>query len=85
MVSSVRPKAGWKVRRSIIITTLIFCALVIGKLTLFGPATSLSETLALGAFGLSGSVIGAYVFGAVWDDQNERKAQVEKPEITEGD
>lgn len=69
-------KAQWKIRRAIIIMTLIACALIVGKLLVIGPDSDLSQTLANGAFMLAGAVIGSYVFGAAWDDQNERRAMI---------
>lgn len=64
------PRPSWRVRRRIIHATLFFCAGEIVFLTGWGHDTSLHETLANGALILAGSVIGAYVFGAVWDDAN---------------
>ncbi|WP_018183972.1 hypothetical protein [Kaistia granuli] len=64
------PKPSWRVRRAIIIGTLIFCAGEILYLTVWGQDTDLAETIANGLILLAASVIGAYVFGAVWDDRN---------------
>ncbi|BCH20163.1 hypothetical protein [Mesorhizobium sp. L-2-11] len=63
-------KPSWRIRRRIIIATLLFCAGEIIYLTLFGDDTSLAETIANGVLILAGSTIGSYVFGAVWDDRN---------------
>lgn len=60
----------WQFRRTVIIMSLIFCATVITFLVLYGEDTRLNETIALGTFGLSISIIGSAVFGAVWDDKN---------------
>jgi hypothetical protein len=60
----------WQFRRTVIVMTLMFCATVILYLTLYGDDTRLNETIALGAFGLTISVIGSAIFGAVWDDKN---------------
>lgn len=40
-------------------------------LAVFGRAVSLSETIANGCLLLMASVIGSYVFGAVWDDKGQ--------------
>ena len=64
------PKPSWAIRRRIIIGTLIFCALEVIYLTLYAEDTDLASTLANGILILAGSVIGSYVFGAVWDDRN---------------
>lgn len=72
-------KPSWKIRRRIIYSALTFCALLIAALTtgtvLMGVDTALAGTIALGAFGLAGSVIGSYIFGAAWDDKNHQQTQ----------
>ena len=65
-------KPVWHMRRRIIITSLILCAFVIIYITIWGEDTRLNETIILGAFGLTASVIGAYCFSAVWDDNNSK-------------
>lgn len=66
-------KSNWKVRRSIVLLTLLFCAAVITKIV-WGNADSETSQVALyGSFGLAASVIGSYVFGAVWDDNNMKE------------
>lgn len=68
---ATRQEGSWKVRRTIIIVTLGICAYVVLKFTIMGGEdTELNTTLVNGAYFLAGSVIGAYVFGAVWDDKN---------------
>lgn len=61
---------NWKIRRSIILITLLFCATVIIKIIWSGVDTTTAQVALYGSFGLSGTVIGSYVFGAVWDDSN---------------
>lgn len=65
---SLRP--SWRIRRRIVLATLLFCAGEVVYLTVWGRDTGVHETLANGVLILAGSVIGAYVFGAVWDDAN---------------
>ncbi len=70
---SARPDM-WRIRRRIVNCTLIFCALCVGKIVLAGggdPGTNVAALYA--CCGLAGSVIGAYLFGAVWDDNSARK------------
>lgn len=68
------PRQGsWRMRRRIIICTLIFCALEAGYITIFGTDTRLNETIVNAAYLLAGTVIGSYVFGAVMDDKNRFK------------
>lgn len=64
------PRPSWHIRRRIILATLLFCAGEVIYLTGWGRDTAVHETLANGVLILAGSVIGAYVFGAVWDDAN---------------
>lgn len=69
----------WKVRRLLVNLTLGFCAVLVvavyvtSTLAQFcGVAVDneLNRTIVTSSFFLGGSVIGAYVFGAVWDDRN---------------
>lgn len=69
MVNAVfRPT--WRIRRRIVIATLLFCAAETVYLTGWATDTELARTIANGIIILAGSVIGGYVFGAVWDDKN---------------
>lgn len=63
-------KPSWRIRRRIVVATLLFCAGEVIYLTGWGKDTNLAATLANGVLILAGSVIGAYVFGAAWDDRN---------------
>lgn len=63
-------KPSWKIRRRLVILTLIFCAGCIVYLLIAGDDTKLNETIALGVIGAAISTLGSYVFGAVWDDRN---------------
>ena len=71
--------APWKIRRRIITATLLLCAFILIYLLLQGEDTRLNETLANGVFFLAGSVIGAYVFGATWDDKNQHETKRHEP------
>lgn len=62
-------RPSWKIRRRIIVGTLLFCAGEIVYLTVWADSTSLAETIANGVLILAGSTIGSYVFGAVWEDR----------------
>lgn len=61
---------SWRVRRRVIVSTLLFCAGETIYLTGWATDTELARTIANGIIILAGSVIGAYVFGAVWDSKN---------------
>lgn len=63
----------WKRRRRVIFATLAFCAAEVAYLTIWGTDTGLNNTIVTSLILLAGSVIGSYVFGAVWDDANARK------------
>lgn len=64
---------AWRVRRSLVIGTILWCGGIVTFITLAGGESSLRETVAVGALTLAGSTLGSYVFGAIWDDQNKRR------------
>ncbi|MEW6258109.1 MAG: hypothetical protein AB1592_19315 [Pseudomonadota bacterium] len=64
------PRPSWKIRRRWIAATLIFCAGELIYLTGWGHDGSLHEAIASGVLLLAGSILGAYIFGAAWDDRN---------------
>ena len=66
-------KPSWKIRRRIVIATLVFCAFCVSWIMIRGDGRSVLEVIVMCAFGLAGSTIGAYVFGRVWDDRNVMK------------
>ena len=63
------PRPSWKIRRRIVVATLLWCAAMVTYLAVLGRDIDLSETIANGSLLLMASVIGSYVFGAVWDDK----------------
>jgi DMSO reductase anchor subunit len=64
----------WNARRRIVHGTLLFCAAMVIWLVWKGEDTNLASAIANACFFLAGSVIGAYVFGAAWDDKNVMQA-----------
>ncbi len=61
-----------KTRRQIVISTLVFCASLIGYITFKGATPEMGdnrlyETIIVAAFSLAGSVIGFYIAGQTWD------------------
>lgn len=66
-------KPSWEVRRRIIIATLVFCAFCVTYIMIWGDQRPVMEVIVFSAFGLALSVIGSYIFGAVWDDKNIMK------------
>lgn len=69
-------RAPWQVRRRIVVVTLIWCIVLISYLAIWGKADTLREAIATSLVLLMGSVIGTYVFGASWDDKNQRQADL---------
>ena len=61
---------NWRIRRPLVIATLVFCALQLAYLTIWGEDNGLTQTLAIGAYGLAGSTLGSYLFAATWDTKN---------------
>lgn len=72
--------APWAIRRRLIITTLLFCAVEIIYLTVWGRDTELHQTISASLILLAGSTLGSYVFGAAWDNKNERDAEIRSRE-----
>ena len=65
----------WTYRRRVIFSTLFFCAFCILYILYQGQDTRINETIAMGCFGLAGSVIGFYVAGASWTDVSFKKVE----------
>ena len=78
---TVTRPGDWTRRRRIIQWSLWFCAGVITYVVLF-PGDAITAptrgSIAQALIAFSGSVVGSYVFGAIWDDANKR-AQENKP------
>ena len=68
---------SWRIRRAIIIGTIVWCVAMVTYLAVWGRDINLSETTVNGCLLLMASVIGSYVFGAVWDDRNKDRARAE--------
>ena len=62
-------RSSWTMRRRIIIAVLVWCGVMVTYLSILGRPIQLSETAVNGLLLLMASVIGSYVFGAVWDDK----------------
>lgn len=72
----------WRYRRTLVLATLAVCALGVSYLTLWGTDTRLNETLTIGYFGLWGTTLGSYVFGAVWHDRGLMLSRRRRPGAT---
>lgn len=75
----------WAVRRRIIIISLIWIAIVVTYLAVWGRPIALSDTIAMNMILLFGGIIGSYVFGAVWDRKNTLKADVAQSATDQAD
>jgi hypothetical protein len=65
----------WSFRRKVVISTLSFCAGVIGFITAYGHDNEvIGAAIVGGAFTLATAVIGSYIFGAVWHDKGDKDA-----------
>jgi uncharacterized membrane protein len=64
----IDPNPSWKMRRRAVFTSLVFGMGIVIYVALRWDSTSLSETLALGGFGLIGAVVAAYIGGAAYED-----------------
>lgn len=62
-------KASWIIRRRIIYSTLMFCAATAMYAVHQNTGSPTEGTAIMAAFGLAATVIGSYIFGAVWDDK----------------
>lgn len=62
------PQPSWRLRRRAVFSSLIFGFIIISYVAFFGESNSLNETLALGAYGLVGGVIAAYIGGSAYED-----------------
>ena len=59
---------SWKLRRRAVFGSLLFSMGIIVYTAIRWDSTSLAETLVLGAFGLMGAIVAAYIGGAVYED-----------------
>lgn len=76
--------ASWAIRRRIIIITLAWAGVLVTYLSVWGRSIQLSETSVSGLLLLMASVIGSYVFGATWDYNSQRKAQIDAMAVNAG-
>lgn len=63
---------NWKKRRKVLFASLAFIAVDVEYLLIFGKDDGLRQNLAMALVGAGVAIIGSYVFGAVWDDNNKR-------------
>lgn len=64
----------WGQRRRLVYVILLFCALEVSYLTVWGAADSvLQQQIVLALIALAGATSSSWIFGVVWDDLNARK------------
>lgn len=68
---------GWPIRRRVMFGALLFIAGNVQYLAVWGNDTALNSTIATNLLWVGGGIIGAYVFGAVWDDMNRRDTMLQ--------
>jgi NhaP-type Na+/H+ or K+/H+ antiporter len=62
------PKPSWKMRRRAVFGSMCFGAFIVLYVALRWEDLRIAETLALGGFGLIGTVVAAYIGGAAYED-----------------
>jgi len=68
---------SWKLRRRAVFGSLLFSMFLIIYVAFRWESTSLAETIVLGAFALIGTVVAAYIGGAVYEDVRIQHKQEE--------
>ena len=63
---------NWKRRRKVMFLALIYIAVVVLWIVVDGADTALNQQVAIALIAAGTAIIGSYVFGAVWDDNNKR-------------
>lgn len=64
---------NWPKRRRYMTVVLAWAMLNVDYILIFGKNSALNQNALFAMVTLIGSIIGAYVFGAVWDDSDKRK------------
>lgn len=63
-----QPGPSWKLRRRAVFFSMLFGAAIIAYVAWKWEDMQIAETLALGGFGLIGTVVAAYIGGAAYED-----------------
>lgn len=69
---------SWKNRRRFMWIISIFCMYCIDYVMRFGADSRVNDTIIMAAFFCLASIVGAYVFGAAWQDINFKQAKTKK-------
>lgn len=66
---------SWRIRRLFMFIISAFCVGAVSYVLLNGSTGEVAETAVTMSFFTLMSIVGSYVFGAVWDDNNARSAK----------
>ena len=76
---------SWRLRRRAVFGSLVFGMLIVTYITVRGVDSGLNETLALGAFGLIGAVVAAYIGGAAYEDVRLHRPERSRRDYDDGE
>lgn len=82
MASSPKMRSNWAIRRRVMFAALIWLMGNVQYIILYGADSSLNQQTIIAMLGAITAIIGSYVFGAVWDDKNQRQVEAEYPSMT---
>lgn len=68
--------APWRIRRAYVLAVMLYCGALIGYLAIFGEDTELNRVIITNLSLVAGGTLGSYIFGAAWDDKNQRDAEL---------
>lgn len=72
-VENLLPHDNWPIRRKWMLSILIWAVVNAQYVILMGDDTALNQNALYALLGLIAGIIGSYVFGAVWDDNDKRR------------
>lgn len=70
---------NWRIRRRVMVSILFWAVFNVTWLILYGKDTALHQQIALALIAAIVAIVGSYVFGAVWDDNNKRTTLADAP------
>ncbi len=76
---------SWRIRRAFMLAVAALCAWVIVYCLVNRLDTRVAETAVMAAFLTLGTIVGAYVFGAAWEDISFDRHRFEYGGATAGD
>lgn len=72
------PNGSWKIRRRFMFITSAFCMGVVSYCLYKDLTSVVAESAVTMAFFTLTSIVGSYVFGAVWEDSKIRESDVSR-------